>query len=160
LLWIQKGTDVVERFKAEVMNSFCFERLRRKYKDFETLFLQKVIPVKGDLLVDGLKLSKDDEFRLINEVQVVFNSAASVDFNARLDDAIQANILGSLRVYNLAKKMVNLENFLHISTSYVNSNRKDGIVEEEIYYDQDKDDARVIIDRMLAMQLDEVNDPN
>ncbi len=142
------------------MNSFCFERLRRKYKDFETLFLQKVIPVKGDLLVDGLKLSKDDEFRLINEVQVVFNSAASVDFNARLDDAIQANILGSLRVYNLAKKMVNLENFLHISTSYVNSNRKDGIVEEEIYYDQDKDDARVIIDRMLAMQLDEVNDPN
>ena len=92
----------------------------------------------------------------MNEVQVVFNSAASVDFNARLDDAIQANILGSLRVYGLAKKMRRLENFLHISTSYVNSNRE-GIIEEEIYYDQDKEDAQKTIDRMLAMQLDEVS---
>ena len=94
---------------------------------------------------------------MVNEVQVVINSAASVDFNARLDDAIQANIVGSLRVYSLAKKMIKLENFLHISTSYVNSNRKDGVVEEEIYYDQDKEDAQITIDRMLSMQLDEVN---
>lgn len=38
----------------------------------------------------------------------------SVEFDADLDAAIRSNILGSLKMIELAKKMKHLENFLHV----------------------------------------------
>mgnify|MGYP003877777011 FL=1 len=66
-----------------------------------------------------------ENFKLITEnVQIIINSAASVDFNARLDDAIRINVKGTLRMFELAKACKALQNFLHVSTCYVNSNMK------------------------------------
>ena len=48
------------------------------------------------------------------------NCAASIDFNARLDDAMNINIKGAIRMLELGKKMKKLQNFTHISTCYVN----------------------------------------
>ena len=63
---------------------------------------------------------------------IVINCAASIDFNARLDSAIDSNIKGSLRMLELAKQIKNLEMFTHISTCYVNCDRT-GLIKEEIY---------------------------
>lgn len=51
------------------------------------------------------------------------NCAASVDFNATLKDALLINFYGTHRVLNLAGKLRNLENFVHVSTAYVNSDK-------------------------------------
>ena len=81
------------------------------------------------------------------------NSAASIDFNARLDEAISINVKGTLRMYELAKKMKRLENFLHVSTCYVNCTMS-GWIEEKIY-DIDQDPETLIND-LLKIPIYEV----
>ena len=76
------------------------------------------------------------------------NCAASVDFNATLKDALLINFYGTHRVLNLAGKLRNLENFVHVSTAYVNSDKfgykfsyNESYIEEKIYdvnFDVDK----------------------
>ena len=78
---------------------------------------------QGDLLKDGLGLSEADFEEVTSTCNIIINCAASIDFNARLDAAIDSNIKGSLRMLELAKKTKSLEVFTHISTSYVNCNR-------------------------------------
>ena len=90
---------------------------------------------------------------LIENVHVVINSAASIDFNSRLDEAININIKGTLRVYELVKKMKRLENFVHISTAYVNCNMQ-GWIEERIYdIDQDPEN---FINELLKVPVSEL----
>lgn len=66
-----------------------------------------------------------ENFKLVTEnVNVIINSAASVDFNSRLDEAIKINVRGTLRMFELAKACKNLVHFLHVSTCYVNCDQK------------------------------------
>lgn len=60
------------------------------------------------------------------------NCAASIDFNARLDQAIDSNIKGSLRMMELAKACKKLQVFTHVSTCYVNCTLN-GLIREDIY---------------------------
>ena len=115
--------------------------------------MKKVIPISGDLLKENLGLSKEDETVLIDEVNILINSAASVDFNSRIDDAININIIGTLRVFELSKKMKNIYNFIHVSTAYVNSD-KNGWIDEQIYdYKQDPIET---ITKIINMPKNEV----
>ena len=85
---------------------------------------------------------------------MIMNCAASVDFNATLDEAIRINVYGTLRMFDLAQRTKNLENFLHVSTAYVNSD-KEGIIEEKIY-DQDRD-AEELIAELYNTPKEQVN---
>ena len=50
------------------------------------------------MLKDKLGLSVNDEKEIIENVNIIMNCAASIDFNARLDDAININIKGTLKM--------------------------------------------------------------
>lgn len=50
--------------------------------------------LSGDLFLDNIGLSKEDEDLIINTVDIIINVAASVDFNAPLLDNININIFG------------------------------------------------------------------
>jgi len=50
--------------------------------------LKKVQPVAGDLIIDNLGISPADRLMLRQEVNVIINSAASVNFDDPLLDAI------------------------------------------------------------------------
>ncbi len=63
---------------------------------------------------------------------MIINCAASIDFNARIDFAIDSNINGSCRMLELARSIKNLSVFTHISTCYVNCDQS-GLIKEEIY---------------------------
>jgi thioester reductase-like protein len=79
-------------------------------------------------------MSKEDEERLINEVNCVIHSAATIGFQERLDNSIKLNVYGSLRVLEFSKRCKNLFSHCHISTVYVNSPlRNTGVVHEKIY---------------------------
>lgn len=58
---------------------------------------------------------------LIEEVQVIINSAASINFDDPIRDALQINFFGASRVLELAHECKNLLAMHHVSTSYVSS---------------------------------------
>ena len=47
----------------------------------------KIVPIQGDLIVEHLGLSQADREMVVNEVNVIINSAASVNFDDPLQDA-------------------------------------------------------------------------
>lgn len=103
LIRAKKGENIVDRFKKQVIVSPLFERLRRQLgAEFDKYIESKIHLIKGDLLEEGLGLSPSDHKLLTEELHIIINSAASIDFNAPLYDAIQINVLGTLRMYKLA----------------------------------------------------------
>ena len=80
----KRGMEPMQRVRKQILNSECFSALIRKFPSREA-FLQyaesKIRPVTGDLLVDGLGLSKEDHQMIVDTVDVVINSAASVSFD-------------------------------------------------------------------------------
>ncbi|EGR33136.1 hypothetical protein IMG5_060860 [Ichthyophthirius multifiliis] len=129
----QKNITVQERFKKEIIDSEIFSLLRKqKGSQFYNHINEKTQVVQGDLFQDNIGLSQNDYNYIINKVNIIINCASSIDFNAKLIDAININIQGTLRIFELAKKCNNLCNFVHISTCYVNSD-KEGYIEEKIY---------------------------
>ena len=71
----------------------------------------------------GLGLSKEDRQMLQNEVNIIINCAASVNFDDPIKEALNINYFGTLRLLDLAHKTLNIDVFTHVSTAYVNSNR-------------------------------------
>ena len=62
----------------------------------------------------------------------MINVAASIDFNEPIADAIQINYFGLMRMLDLAKECKRLEAFTHVSTAYVNCDKR-GVIDEKIY---------------------------
>ncbi|XP_038219925.1 putative fatty acyl-CoA reductase CG5065 [Zerene cesonia] len=127
LLRSKKGVNSEDRL-ADLYKSSCFERLR---KERPGVFERKVFSVAGDISELGLGLSEEDRALLINRVNIVFHVAASVRFNDTLDYAAKLNLRGTREIIDLAKEMQCLESFVHVSTSYSNTNRD--TIEEVIY---------------------------
>lgn len=47
----KKNTSAKERFKLDISDSGCFDRLRDKYKsDFESFICSKIVVVQGDMV--------------------------------------------------------------------------------------------------------------
>ena len=72
-------------------------------------------------MVDGCGLKPEVRKELIEELDVIIASAATVSFNERMRDALQINYFGSLRILQLAQECKHLEVLCHVSTAYVNS---------------------------------------
>ena len=124
----KKGTKPMDRIKREILQSPCFDDVRAM-KDYESIINSKIIPIEGDITKENMAINPKDRELLINELDIVINCAASVDFNERLCDAIQINYFGCLRMYQLASECKNLKVFCHVSTCYVNSEKK-GFIKE------------------------------
>jgi alcohol-forming fatty acyl-CoA reductase len=62
----------------------------------------KVGAIVGDLTISGLGLSQEHRDTLINEVDVIINSAASVNFDDPLLDALNINFFGCMRILDIA----------------------------------------------------------
>ena len=77
-------------------------------QQFLTWASSKIIPIQGDLIVEGLGLSPEDLELIVNSVDIIINSAASVNFDDPLKDALNINYFGASRILELAKKCKNL----------------------------------------------------
>lgn len=93
--------------------------------------LDKIRPVKGDVTLLNLGLSPEDRNMLIERVNIVFHSAATVRFDEPLKVAVNLNTKGTDRVIDLCKDMINLISIIHVSTAYSNANRDE--ISESIY---------------------------
>ncbi|EDW75357.2 uncharacterized protein Dwil_GK20125 [Drosophila willistoni] len=125
LLRPKKGQSVEQRLKDQ-LDSKLYQRLREEQPES----LAKVIPIRGDVTELGLGISSVDLSRL-NNVTVVYHSAASVRFDDPLRSAILMNTRGTHELIKLALQWKKLKAFVHVSTTYSNPSVLE--VEERVY---------------------------
>ena len=118
-----------ERVEEEILQSAAFARLREIHGDRYAEFMgEKVHAVEGDLTLDHLGLEPELYQRLAAEVHVVLTCAASVTFDEEIDAALQLNALGAKRMLEFAHACADAM-LVHVSTAYVNGQRKGRIPE-------------------------------
>jgi HAD superfamily hydrolase (TIGR01490 family) len=90
--------SATQRLEREVLKNDCFDRLREEWGDqFSAETARRISAVAGDVSRDGLGL--DDAGRdALQQADVVVHSAATVSFDAPLDQAVEINLLGPARV--------------------------------------------------------------
>ncbi|XP_050298707.1 putative fatty acyl-CoA reductase CG5065 [Anthonomus grandis grandis] len=123
----KKGKSIQERLQA-ILENPIFNVIKETGSDK----LKKLIPIAGDTTQVGFGLSKSDRALLTNEIHIYFHGAASVRFDDFLKDAIFTNIRGAREAALLALEMKQIEVFVHISTSYCNTNNRK-VVHEILY---------------------------
>ncbi|XP_017110719.1 fatty acyl-CoA reductase wat isoform X2 [Drosophila elegans] len=82
--------------------------------------LKRVVPLSGDCQEADLGLSISDRKLLVDEVQIVLHSAATVRFVEPLHIALAINTRAARLMIQLAKEMPHLEAFVHVSTAFSN----------------------------------------
>jgi alcohol-forming fatty acyl-CoA reductase len=69
----------------------------------------KLKPIAGDVGENDLGISPKDRQTLIDNVDVVIHSAATLDFQASLRPTVEINLLGTRRVTELCQQMKNIK---------------------------------------------------
>ena len=80
----------------------------------------KVTVLSGDMALPLLGLSKEAYSELQQSVNIIIHLAALPHFYAPVDDIVNTNTLGAVRMGELAAGCVNLQLHLHYSTTYCN----------------------------------------
>uniref|UniRef100_A0A1B0C9F8 Fatty acyl-CoA reductase n=1 Tax=Lutzomyia longipalpis TaxID=7200 RepID=A0A1B0C9F8_LUTLO len=122
----KRGQKAKDRF-SDLLGAPIFDKLRREHPNS----LNKLIPIYGDISLEMLGLSKDDQALLCRYVSVVFHLAATVKFDEKLKLSVTINTLGTKRLIELCHKMIFLKALVHVSTAFCNSDRSE--VSEVIY---------------------------
>ncbi|XP_063545690.1 putative fatty acyl-CoA reductase CG5065 isoform X2 [Cydia strobilella] len=125
LLRVKKGATPTERLKA-LKDSQVFDVVRQR----NPLQLEKLRVLEGDVAAPGLGLTADAALKL-QDVSVVFHSAATLKFDEELRKAVDQNVRSVMRLLELCDKLPNMQAFIHVSTAY--SNAELSSVEERVY---------------------------
>nr|XP_012134572.1 PREDICTED: putative fatty acyl-CoA reductase CG5065 [Megachile rotundata]XP_012134573.1 PREDICTED: putative fatty acyl-CoA reductase CG5065 [Megachile rotundata]XP_012134574.1 PREDICTED: putative fatty acyl-CoA reductase CG5065 [Megachile rotundata] len=120
----KRDQTIEQRFKNYLQEP-VFDKIR------PTNLLNKVRPIKGDVAQHDLGISPEDRKLLIEKVNILFHSAATVRFDEPLKVAVNLNTKGTDRIIQLCKSMKNLVSLIHVSTAYCNPDRKE--IKEVIY---------------------------
>ncbi|KOC68039.1 Putative fatty acyl-CoA reductase, partial [Habropoda laboriosa] len=122
----KKGLSIDDRLKKMVeLPLFDKSRGEKPSTSFN-----KLIPVYGDMTVEGLGLSKIDRQTIVERVSIIFHVAANVRFHENLKKDIFANTRSTRDLCILAKSMQNLA-FVHVSTAFSQSDKP--VVDEIVY---------------------------
>ncbi|XP_068621818.1 putative fatty acyl-CoA reductase CG8306 [Battus philenor] len=113
----KKGKDISERIEEFPSNPVFEKLLEKETKDI----FKKLVPVSGDVAQEELGLNQADRETLVDNVNIVVHSAATLDFEDNLRPTVKINVLGTRRVMQLCKEIKNLKVMIHVSSAYVNS---------------------------------------
>lgn len=113
--------------------SDVFDRLREERSDFDRFGASKLITVAGDVTHPVLGLSDEDAELVRSRAQIAIHSAATVKFNEPLSVAVDINCRGAVNMLEFVKSCRRLLLHVHVSTAYVNSNRHEVDIQEELY---------------------------
>jgi nucleoside-diphosphate-sugar epimerase len=117
------------RFETEVLTSRVFGALARAHGDRWPAFArEKIVPIAGDVSQPRLGLGDGDHAALISRVDIIINGAATVTFDAPLDEALQHNTRSVERVAEFARACRSAV-LVHVSTAYV-AGQRTGRIEE------------------------------
>lgn len=109
-----------DRFLNEIACSSVFERLKLDDPDgFDAFIEQKVHCVTGEVTAPHFGLTESRFEQLADRLDVVINSAASVNFREELDKALEINALCLRNIVDLSKTGGQIP-VIQVSTCYVN----------------------------------------
>ncbi|MDQ3978243.1 MAG: HAD-IB family phosphatase [Actinomycetota bacterium] len=113
-----------DRARREIFGNDAFKRLKGELGDrFGAEVARRVTVVGGDVSVDGLGL--DGEGRAaFTACDTVLHSAAQVSFDAPIDQAVETNLLGPVRVIDVLKEAGVTPHVITVSTAYVAGTRR------------------------------------
>ncbi|XP_073055330.1 fatty acyl-CoA reductase 1-like isoform X2 [Primulina eburnea] len=115
--------SIEQRLHEEILGIDLFRVLREGMGEDMISLLEKVIPIPGDISHDNLGiLDSGLTHNMLQEIDIIVNSAATTNFDERYDVALGINVLGATNVENFARKCSKLETLLHVSTAYVHGN--------------------------------------
>jgi fatty acyl-CoA reductase len=121
-----------ERFQGEVLSSSIFEPLR--VQDPGNLYFlcnEKIRCITGEATEPNFGLGEQEFSELASSVDIVVNSAASVNFREEMDQALSINALCLLNMTRLVKMAGNIP-FIQVSTCYVNGYNEGHMYEEVV----------------------------
>ncbi|XP_011870261.1 PREDICTED: putative fatty acyl-CoA reductase CG5065 isoform X2 [Vollenhovia emeryi] len=109
-----------DKCPASRMDEMCekplYDRVRREVPNFR----KRIVPIIGDINIEGFGLSENDQNLVINEVSIIFHLAANVRFKANIKTSTVVNVNAVGTILKLAKRMPNLKSLVHVSTIYAN----------------------------------------
>ncbi|XP_050341399.1 fatty acyl-CoA reductase wat-like isoform X1 [Bactrocera neohumeralis] len=111
----KKGQAVEERIEAMFKNPLFAELNKLK-----PTARNRLVPIHGDCQLSSLGISPADRQTLLDEVEIVMHSAATVRFNEPLYNALAINVRATMDLMQLAKRMRKLQAFVHVSSAFAN----------------------------------------
>jgi len=122
-----KDKTPAARVKAILEEEF-FDILRADFPNFE----DKVEAVGADLSKPNMDIRDERQLEEIrNNVSVILNCAATVNFNERLDISLSTNVSSVEQLLLLARSLRSLVAFVHVSTAYSQCDKLH--IEEKFY---------------------------
>ena len=84
----RKAMTIQERLENEIFSKEIFSFVQAKNPDIMPIIKRKIVPVAGDLVVNGLGMDKGARAEITRECDLIINCAASINFDDPLLDAI------------------------------------------------------------------------
>lgn len=122
LIRTSRGKSVITRMQEFVDNQvkflpfflfysyqITFLKIFDRVRETDDGFFKKLVAVEGDVTLPGFGISSDDMQLLIDNVSIVFHSAATVRFDEDLKKAIEMNVEGPRRMLHICKQMKKLQ---------------------------------------------------
>ncbi len=142
------------RFEAEVLTSNAFDALTCMHGDGWPAFVRrKVMPIAGDVSLPRLGLADDVHAECASRVDFIINGAASVSFDAPLDEAVRHNTRSVQHVAEFARACRSAA-LVHVSTAFVAGRRTGRIPEAPLTPDISEREATAV-DEIVQAILDE-----
>ena len=135
----KKGVETQSRLTA-LLKSKVFDRWSTIIRIISYYFycrvregslLDKVEAVNGDIVEPHFGLDAESLEMIINEVNIIFHSAATVRFDEDLTKSVAMNVEAVSSMIWLARQVKNLESIVDVSTAYSNCDLKH--IEEKVY---------------------------
>ena len=121
-----------DRLDQDCFDAGVFDRLREADAERFDQLREKVAAASGDIMLPELGLEPATRDLLQLEVDLIINSAATVEFDAPLDFSLQLNTLGPQQLLKFARGCHRPVTLLQVSTAYVNGIRSGEIPEEPL----------------------------
>lgn len=113
-----------DRIRREVLKNDAFDRLRAELGDrFDDTVASRLSSIGGDVGVDGLGLDETGR-EFLAGADIFIHSAAAVSFDSPIDQAVEINLLGPVRVVEAMKELCPAAHLVAVSTSYVAGTRR------------------------------------
>jgi thioester reductase-like protein len=112
-------TSALTRFETEVLPSGAFGSLAREHGDRWPAFARaRIVPIAGDVSQPRFGLADDKYAVLTSSVDIIINGAASVTFDAPLNEALRHNTRSVEQVAAFARACRSAI-LVHVSTAFV-----------------------------------------
>jgi alcohol-forming fatty acyl-CoA reductase len=103
----------------------------KRIMDEKPEVMKKIYPVWGEITSKNLGLNDEQLKKVFENSEIVFHLAASLKLEASLKPNILANLTATKHVLDAAKQMMNLLQFVHLSTAFCCEDQE--ILQEKVY---------------------------